>query len=192
MRILFLGYQDSPLIDFFLRCGDSVIRTMEEINKKKLLSWRPNFIVSYGYRYILKHDIVKLYRDKIINLHISFLPWNRGADPNFWSWVDDTPKGVTIHYIDEGIDTGDIIVRKKVMFGSAETLKSSYWKLRQAVERMFMLNWHKIKTGECSRKKQEGRGSYHNSKEKEYLFNQLPKGYDTPVAELKELILSET
>ena len=43
---------------------------------------------------------------------MSYLPWNRGADPNFWSILEDTPKGVTIHIMDESIDTGDILYQK--------------------------------------------------------------------------------
>ncbi len=64
----------------------------------------------------------QLYNQKIsiINLHISFLPWNRGAHPNFWSFYDDTPKGVTIHLIDEGIDTGAIIYQKEITFDRNE------------------------------------------------------------------------
>lgn len=46
-----------------------------------------------------------------MNLHISYLPWNKGADPNFWSCIDGTPAGVTLHHIDAGVDTGDIIAQ---------------------------------------------------------------------------------
>ena len=46
-----------------------------------------DFIVSYGYRHILSKNILDLLPNKIINLHISYLPYNRGADPNFWSFM---------------------------------------------------------------------------------------------------------
>ena len=48
-----------------------------------------------------------------INLHLSYLPFNRGKNPNVWSIIESTPCGATIHKIDEKIDTGKIYVRKK-------------------------------------------------------------------------------
>jgi len=73
--------------------------------------------------------------NRAINLHPSLLPWNRGAHSNFWSFLEDTPKGVTIHIIDEGIDTGDILLQKKIKFDqSKETLRSSYGRLQQELQ----------------------------------------------------------
>ena len=59
-----------------------------------------------------------------------------------WSFLEDTPKGVTIHYIDEGIDTGDIIVQKEVFIDEdKETLKSSYEILNKEIQALFKENW---------------------------------------------------
>ena len=44
----------------------------------------------------------------------------QGFSPNFWSLFEDTPTGVTIHLVDEGIDTGDIIYQRKVIFEHAD------------------------------------------------------------------------
>lgn len=83
--------------------------------------------------------IIKNYTKKIldaivrppINLHISYLPYNREAHLNLWSFVDNTPKGVSIHKVNEGIDKGGIIVRKKIHFKMTEnlTFKNTYSKL---------------------------------------------------------------
>jgi methionyl-tRNA formyltransferase len=45
---------------------------------------------------------------------LSYLPFNRGAHPNFWSFIEKTQAGVSIHKINKGIDTGNIILRKKI------------------------------------------------------------------------------
>ena len=66
---------------------------------------------------------------KIINLHISYLPWNKGASPNLWSVVEETKKGVSIHYVDSTLDTGEIIVQKELDFGDDVSLKESYLNL---------------------------------------------------------------
>jgi len=131
MKILFLGAPDSPVFLWLKQQGEDVHSTLDKITVDYVLENKFNFLISYGYRYVLKKEILDLFPNRAINLHISYLPYNRGSDPNFWSFIDGTPKGVTIHYLDEGVDTGDIIVQKEVVFDSleTETLASSYQKL---------------------------------------------------------------
>lgn len=192
MKILFLGDIFSPLIPL-LKEEDDVFCTDLSITPEMAKDY--DFLISYGYRHILKKEILDLFLNKsgmvtrAINLHISFLPWNRGADPNLWSFVQETPKGVTIHYLDEGIDTGDIIIRKEVKMYPDDTLATSYNRLQEEIMTLFEQEWSSIKIGACDRFKQRAiygsSGSYHNSKDKEkirLLFQE--KGFDTPVAQL--------
>ena len=74
-----------------------------------------DFIISYGYKYIISESVLNHMKDAIINLHISFLPFNKGYYPNLWSHIDSTPSGVSIHRIDKGIDTGEVLLRKKFL-----------------------------------------------------------------------------
>jgi methionyl-tRNA formyltransferase len=180
MNILFLGNSKSPLVDWLRSMGDRVAVTQNPIVVSPLF----DFIISYGYRCIIKKEILSCYDGCAINLHISYLPWNRGADPNFWSFVDDTPKGVTIHYLDEGIDTGDIIVQKRVEFTDDDTLRTSYDKLQSEIQKLFKENWLNIRAGQCNRTKQVGIGSYHKSSDKNDLT--VFQGWDTPVLLLEE------
>lgn len=62
----------------------------------------------------------------VINTHPSYLPYNRGKYPYYWAIVDGTPFGVTIHYVDEGIDTGNILWRKKIRVLPTDTGGSLY------------------------------------------------------------------
>jgi methionyl-tRNA formyltransferase len=122
------------------------------------------------------------------------LPWNRGADPNLWSFLEDTPKGVSIHYIDEGIDTGDIIVQKELFFNKkAETLASTYKKLNTEIIELFKMYLEPIIKGKIVRNKQLLPGSFHKITDKEpfqYLISD--KGWETSVESLigKALIKS--
>jgi len=179
MRILFLGYIDSPLVRY-LATTDEVVATAERVSLEQATTC--DFLVSYGYRYILKADTLNRFSARAINLHISYLPWNRGADPNLWSWIEDTPKGVTIHHIDEGIDTGDIIVQKLVAFSGEETLASSYARLHEEMVATFIETWPRIRNGSAPRSVQGAGGSFHSSKDKRRII--LRQGWDTPVAEL--------
>lgn len=184
MKILFLGYTDSPLINYLRSLGDEVLINNDKVSPVFIKENGIEFIVSYGYRHIIKSDVIKALPDKIVNLHIALLPWNRGADPNLWSFLENTPKGVTIHYIDESLDTGDIIVQRQVGFVSDETLKTSYEKLKQSIEKLFTKHWSKIKNGKCPRMKQSGKGTFHRIKDKQPFLHLLTRGFDTPVSSL--------
>jgi methionyl-tRNA formyltransferase len=186
-KILFLGPEDSPLITWLREEGEQVIQTADKLSAEDVAEQGYSFLVSYGYRHILRKDILDVFPGRAINLHISYLPWNRGADPNFWSFIEDTPKGVTIHYLDEGVNTGDIIVQEKMEFDSdRETLATSYEKLQTAIQELFRKNWQNIKSGNCRRQKQVGKGSTHKVKDKTSLSHLLTDGWNTPVSVLEE------
>ena len=111
------------------------------------------------------------------------MPWNRGADPNFWSFVEQTPKGVTIHHIDEGLDTGDIIVQQIVNFHlDRETLSSSYHKLHISIQGLFKQNWNDIKMCRYSGEQQIGNGTVHKAIDREKMIDYMPDGWDTSIS----------
>ena len=86
-----------------------------------------------------------------VNLHPSFLPYNRGAYPNVWSIVDRTPAGVTLHYMDEGIDTGDVIARREVPVEPVDTGASLYGKLETAGLALLEEAWPLVRDGSAPR-----------------------------------------
>lgn len=51
---------------------------------------------------------------RVINTHPSYLPYNRGKYPYYWSIVDKTPFGVTIHLVEKGVDTGPILWQEEI------------------------------------------------------------------------------
>ena len=186
-KILFLGPEESPLISWLREQGERVVQTADRLSARDVSEQGYYFLISYGYRYILRKDILDVFPDRAINLHISYLPWNRGADPNFWSFIENTPKGVTIHYLDEGVDTGDIIVQKELKFDTdKETLATSYQRLQATIQELFKQNWHNIKNGICQRSKQVGEGSTHKINDKDAFSNLLTDGWNTPVSALDE------
>lgn len=188
MKILFLGpdrYSQKSIINYLVDKGEIVIRYETKLDYTKLNIHDYDFLISYGYRFIIREEILKHFIEKAINLHISYLPWNMGADPNLWSILEDTPKGVTIHRLDEGIDTGDILYQRKVTFGKDDTLRSSYEKLEKAMEASFKEQWTKIKNNEIQPFKQKGQGSYHKLKDKEPYIHLLVSGWDTKISEIE-------
>ena len=118
--------------------------TENEIDLVSLESNQINFIISNGYAPIIKKDIIDAYQKKIINLHPASLPNGRGIYPNFWSFFEKYPQEATIHYIDYGIDTGDIIINESLVFSENETLRSSLKKLMYLAEELLLLNFEEL------------------------------------------------
>lgn len=147
----------------------------------------PRLVVSYNYRHIIKPDVIDYMQGKIVNLHISLLPWNRGSSPNFWSFVDDTPKGVTIHRVTQGLDTGDIIAQREVFFDeNKETFSSSYDRLQTEIVELFKENWQELYEGTYTLHQQQGIGSYHTQRDRqEYLLGKN-FSYDMKIYDFKE------
>jgi methionyl-tRNA formyltransferase len=184
MKILLLGSYRPELIKFFTSCGDRVINIANCIKYDCEVLEYIDFIVSYGYRYILHQDVLDKFPNKAINIHISLLPWNRGADPNLWSFLENTPKGVTIHYMDCGVDTGEIIVQQEVNFSTNETLRTSYEKLSIVAQDLFRRYWVDIREGRIKSYPQPTWGSHHLLKDRAQYEYLLTKGWDTPVCTL--------
>lgn len=149
---------------------------------------KPNLIISYNYEYILSKSILTFVHGKAINLHISLLPWNRGAHPNLWSFIEDTPKGVTIHLIDQGLDTGNILLQKEINIDERnETLESSYILLHETIQKLFRENWEKLREGQISSKPQPSGGTIHYVKNLERLQSLIGKlDWNTPLYKFKD------
>ena len=182
--MIFLGNIGSPIVDLIKSCGDEVSVTSQSLSERFLNEYNPEYIVSYGFPHIVPPEVIQCVNGKIINLHISYLPWNKGSDPDFWSLIDNTPKGVTIHYMDANLDTGDIIVQSKVNVDVSDTLAAYYDKLHLAVVDLFSENWISIREGNCDRIPQKGKGTYHRSVDKSRFLHVLKNGSNTLVADI--------
>ena len=139
MRILGL-YHNECAIELFQWLeyqGNDVAYCTERLESEWCKTHKFDLTLSYTYRYILTREILETLGGNVVNLHNSYLPWNRGADPNLWSIVENTPRGVTLHYMDTGLDKGAIIAQKLVGKDVGETLRSSYEKLDKEAKKLF-------------------------------------------------------
>lgn len=176
--ILFLGYDKNQtrLISELEKAGHSVTHFNEKIYK--LESY--DLVICFGYRNKINKKLVLESNIPIINLHISYLPWNKGSHPNFWSFWDNTPSGVTIHEVDEDIDTGPIIFQKIIDIDiEKETFSSSYLKLIASIEELFIEKLNEITSLEYKKRNQRGRGSTHFARELPSDF----AGWDSNISE---------
>ncbi|ALS26101.1 subunit A of linear gramicidin synthase [Paenibacillus sp. 32O-W] len=185
MNVLWLGPFRENLTKFIEDLGDRVYHWNERLVGDEQILADKQFLISYGYRFILPDKVLRHFQERCrVNLHISYLPWNRGADPNLWSFLDNTPKGVSIHLLSSGLDKGDLIVQQTVEMSETDTLRTSYNKLTECIERLFMEYWPKIRTGRVNVWPQPAGGSYHRSQDKRRYEHLLTAGWDTPVEQL--------
>ncbi len=185
MRVLILSPYPEAVRAIVAEGGDETVVRTERLTPPLLRALAPDWIISHGYRHILPPEVLALRPDRFVNLHISLLPWNRGADPNFWSFLEGTPKGVTVHHIDAGVDTGDIIAQREITFDGGETLAGSYDVLQRAVVGLFAETWPGLRTGRAERRRQPAGGTIHRARDKEPFLHLLARGWDTPVAVLE-------
>jgi methionyl-tRNA formyltransferase len=98
-----------------------------------VLRLKPDLFVVASFSRILKPETLALAPRGVINLHPSLLPKYRGADPIFWVLVNNEKEtGVTVHWIDEGVDTGALLGQKVVSIYENEDSISLARRLTQA------------------------------------------------------------
>ena len=133
---------------------------------EKIRELKPDIGISILFNKILKSPFLEILPYGCINLHPSYLPYNRGAYPNVWSIVDGTPAGVTIHYIDQGVDTGGIISQSEIPVEPFDTGDSLYGKLENEALKLFKETWLTIRSGNIKAISQKhDHGTYHVAKD---------------------------
>ncbi len=159
-KVLFLGYSESEtvLIDHLVERDCELWHASEPIFS--LAGY--TLVVSFGYRHLISAELLGTATCPVINLHMSYLPWNRGAHPNFWSFFDCTPSGVSIHLIDEGIDTGPILYQRYVNFADDQiTFEQTYQQLFDELETLFLTHLTDLLSGQYEAVSQRRKGSFH-------------------------------
>lgn len=175
------------LVQWLTERGEKVYRIENKLTVEMVEGLRPDFVVSFNYRHLISEQVLQALPGRVINLHTSLLPYNRGASPNFFSFLEDTPKGVTIHLVDKGLDTGDILCQKELIFDEEkETFASSYEKLLREIKQLFKDNWEQIREGRLLPIKQKGCGTYHRRKDLETIRQRQPFEWNETIAEFKK------
>lgn len=145
--------------------GNKIVLWKDKLNAEIFLKHEFDLAVSYTYPFLIEEDIIQKLNGNIVNLHNSFLPFERGASPNIWNLLSKTPRGVSIHYIDSGLDTGDIIAQKIVKLEEGATLRTSYEQLDYAAKELFKDIFPIYIYWDSMRKKCLGKGTYHKQAE---------------------------
>jgi methionyl-tRNA formyltransferase len=122
-----------------------------------ILAWWPKIISS---------SLISFARVGFINTHPSLLPFNRGKHYNFWALVEQAPFGVSLHFVDEGIDSGDIIAQMPIAYDWVDTGGTLYQKAGKAMIDLFKSTYPNIRNANIPRTPQNLRdGSIHFANE---------------------------
>lgn len=130
------------------------VRNNEEfVNQIKSLN--PDVICVVAYGKILPKEILDIPEKGCINVHGSLLPKYRGAAPIQWAVINgEKVTGVTTMYMDEGMDTGDMILKKEISIGDNETTGEVWERLALIGGKLLVETLEKIEKNEAPREKQ--------------------------------------
>lgn len=174
IEVVFLGVNDAGMRVYDWLCDRSEVFVRSLLTTEEQLTVveevEPNLVVSCGYRHIVPESILDVPEMGCLNLHPAYLPYNRGANTNVWSIVEGTPAGVTLHYMDSTLDTGDIVARREVATDFSDTGKDLYQRLEDTQVELFKQTWPDVVGGNVSLTEQEqDEGTYHRTDEFEEL-----------------------
>lgn len=106
------------------------LKVRDEEFVKTLRAYNPDVIVVVAFGQIIPLSILKMPKFGCVNIHGSMLPKYRGAAPIQWAVLDgEKETGITTILMDEGIDTGDILLKKTIQIDTDETSGSLFDKL---------------------------------------------------------------
>ncbi|MGZ3590664.1 MAG: methionyl-tRNA formyltransferase, partial [Thermodesulfobacteriota bacterium] len=118
----------SPVKELALRHGLIPLqpeKAKEEGFQEKLKGLRPDLMVVVAYGQILPRVVLDIPKYGAVNVHASLLPKYRGAAPIAWAILNGEKRtGVTTMVMDEGMDTGDILLQTETPIGNGETCET--------------------------------------------------------------------
>ena len=123
---------------------------------EELKSQNPDVICVVAYGKLLPKEILDIPKYGCINVHGSLLPKYRGAAPIQWSVLNgDKTTGVTTIYMDEGMDSGDMILKEEVKIGEYETTGELWDRLSKVGAHLLVKTLKEIEAGTAKREKQD-------------------------------------
>ena len=132
---------------------EKVRKNTEFIEEMKAL--KPDVICVVAYGKILPKEILEIPHLGCINVHGSLLPKYRGAAPIQWAVLNgDKKTGITTMYMDEGMDTGDMILKQEVEIGDNETTGELWERLSKIGGELLVKTLEEIENGTAPREKQ--------------------------------------
>ncbi|MGH8915718.1 MAG: methionyl-tRNA formyltransferase [Acidimicrobiia bacterium] len=128
-----------------------------------LRSLELDYVIGVHFPYIIPESVLEIPKIGVLNLHPALLPYNRGWHTPSWAILDQTPIGATLHFMDRGVDTGDIVAQAEIEVRPEDTAHSLYRRLLALEIDLFEESWPLLASGSPPRRKQSpDEGTGHN------------------------------
>ena len=149
----------SPVKEYALEKNIPVYQPIKVRNNPEFIEevrkMNPDVICVVAYGKILPEELLKIPKLGCVNVHGSLLPKYRGAAPIQWAVLNgDKKTGITTMYMDVGMDTGDMILKKEVDIGDNETTGELWDRLAKIGGKLLVETLNKIENGTAPREKQ--------------------------------------
>ena len=96
---------------------------------RQIKAWQPDLVISNYLNQLIKPELINLPTQGTLNIHPALLPRHRGLFPYFWViTAGETETGVTVHWVDEKFDTGDLLLQEKIAVEPDDTIISLSYK----------------------------------------------------------------
>jgi methionyl-tRNA formyltransferase len=138
-------------------------RQFRDLSSVELLqSLDLDYILGVHFPYIVPGPVLEIPRIGVLNLHPALLPFNRGWHTPNWAILDQTPIGATLHFMDNGVDTGDIVAQAELEVRPEDTAHTLYARLLELEVDLFRDAWPLLASGSPPRRAQSlGEGTNH-------------------------------
>lgn len=149
----------SEVKEYAISQGLEVVQPLKVRNNEefvqKIISLNPDVICVVAYGKIIPKEILDIPKFGCINVHGSLLPKYRGAAPIQWAVINgDKETGITTMFMDEGMDTGDMILKEVVEIGENETTGELWDRLSAIGGELLVKTLELIENGEVQRERQ--------------------------------------
>lgn len=124
-----------------------------------------DFVIGVHFPYLVPDAVLAIPREGVLNLHPAFLPYNRGWHTPSWAILDESPIGATLHFMDAGLDTGDIVHQRRLEPDPGDTADTLYQRLKAMELQVFEEAWPSLAAGRYERRPQTGKGSLHRRRD---------------------------
>lgn len=147
---------------------------------QRIIDANPDVIITCAYGQIIPKELLEFPKYKCINIHASLLPKLRGGAPIHWSIINgDSKTGITIMYMNEKMDEGDILYQEEVEILDTDNVETLHDKLSDLGSKMIIDFIPRLETGDFTPVKQnneEATYGYNVTREDEHIdFNKTSR-----------------
>lgn len=184
------GASNQEMLQEILRNYSDSITHYGELSSRFISDNSITAILSDRNGYLIPQEVIDLVDGRAYNTHPSLLPLHRGWQPVFFSVLENTLIGVSIHQVSRGLDKGKIVAQSEIKLSKNDTLKTIHTKCRLRIMGLILDEWHSMMNGTSELTEQTGAGCYHSKAEFESIFPKLVDGWNSTPSQVRAINIS--